>query len=80
MTCRFQTIGMGREAKRMSVKMLMLLLKSPMAVKVWLLKHFALGSPKGSQEARMGRQEKAIVPALVNVNAVRKAGRDCLSF
>lgn len=66
---------MGREAKSMSVKMLMLLLKIPMAVKVCLLKHLALGSPKGSQEARMGRQEKAIVPVLVNVKAVRKAWR-----
>lgn len=60
-TCRFQTMGMGSEAKRMSVKMLMLLLKSPMAVKRWLSKQWALGSLTGSQVARIGVHENAIV-------------------
>jgi len=61
LTCRVRIKGSGRVAKMMSVKMLMLLLKRPIAVKVCMLKHFAPGVPAGSHEARTGTQEKRIV-------------------
>jgi hypothetical protein len=60
-TCRFQTTGMGKDAKSTSVIMLTTELNIPIAVKTSFEKHFAFGSPAWSQLARIGTQEKKIV-------------------
>jgi hypothetical protein len=61
LTCRFQTTGIGSDANRTSVMMLMMELNIPIAVKTSFEKHFAFGSPARSQLARIGTQEKKMV-------------------
>jgi len=61
LTCRFQTTGIGSDANRTSVMMLMMELNIPIAVKTSFEKHFAFGSPVRSQLARIGTQEKKMV-------------------
>jgi hypothetical protein len=61
LTCRFHTTVTGRDANKTSVRILTIELNNPMCVKRALLKHFALGSPARSHDARIGMQEKRIV-------------------